>query len=163
MATVCVLTPLFLWFFDGFQIRDSISAYYDMEENQIFYVPLTVVVMLFVVNGVVKHQTFYNTVLGVALAGLVLFNHDDFNVLHGIFVVTFFGGNVIVILFFSSMKKWWFRAPIVAGIVLSLLGHFVFGWFSLFWAEWASLLIIAGHYVIETWVSLTNPPMVEAG
>jgi hypothetical protein len=37
------------------------------------------------------------------------------------------------------------------GIVLSLLGHFVFGWFSLFWSEWLSLAIIALHYVLESW------------
>jgi hypothetical protein len=100
LAFVCLLTPVLLILFDDRTIRDSISAYYDMEENQIFYVPLAVVAMLFVVNGVVKEKHAYNTILGVSLAGVILFNHDDFNILHGIFASTFFAGNAFVIFVF---------------------------------------------------------------
>ena len=52
LAVVCLFIPAFLiWFdngpFDDGRIRDSISAYYDMEANQVFYFPLTVASMLF--------------------------------------------------------------------------------------------------------------------
>ena len=156
LAVVCLFTPVFLiWFdngpFDDGRIRDSISAYYDMEENQVFYFPLTVASMLFVVNGVVKKRHIYNTLLGVMLAGVILFNQDDFSTLHTIFAVVFFAGNAAVIIVFSSKKELWFKALLVAAIVISMLGCFVFGWFPLFWAEWLSFGIIALHYILESW------------
>lgn len=151
LAAVCLLIPALLIGFDVGPIRDSISAYYDMEESQVFYFPLTVAAMLFVVNGVVKDQRAYNTFLGVMLSGVILFNHDDASVLHAIFAAAFFGGNGVVILLFSSKKERWFKALLVAGIALSMLGCFLFDWFTLFWAEWFSFAIIALHYILESW------------
>ena len=151
LAALSVLTPAFLILFGDGAMLDSISAYYAMKQSQIFYVPFTVVVMLFVVNGVVKNRNPYNIVLGVALAGLVLFNHKDFNTLHNIFVFIFFAGNAVVILFLSSiLKRWWFKAAIIAGIVLLLLGRIFIEPFTTFWLEWASLAIIALHYILES-------------
>ena len=89
--------------------------------------------------------------LGVALAGVILFNHDDFKVLHMVCAIAFFGGNAAVILIFSSKKELWFKAFLVAGIAISISGWLIFNWFSLFWAEWASFAIIALHYVLESW------------
>ncbi len=151
LAIVCLIIPVLLFSFDDGPIRDSISAYYDMDENQIFYFPLTVAAMLFVVNGVVKKKQVYNTFLGGMLAGVILFNHDDVSLLHAAFAVAFFGGNAVVILLFSSKKERWFKALLVAGIALSMLGYFVFDWFTLFWAEWLSFAIIALHYLLESW------------
>ena len=152
LAVACLSTPAWLILFDDGKeiIRESISAYFDMGENQIFYVPLTVVAMLFVVNGVVKAKHAYNGVLGVLLAGFLVFNHKDFEIPHAIFATTFFVGNALVILLYSSSKQRSIKALIVLGIVMSLLGHFVFGWYSLFWAEWLSLAIIALHFVLES-------------
>lgn len=143
--------PALLILFDDGPIRNCISAYYDMEKGQVFYFPLTVASMLFVVNGVVKQKRAYNTFLGVMLAGVILFNQDDARVLHAAFAMAFFGGNAVVILLFSSKKERWFKAFLVVGIVMSMLGCFVFEWFSLFWAEWLSFGIIALHYVLESW------------
>ena len=56
LAFVCLFIPAFLIWFDNGPIRESISAYYNMKVNQIFYFPLTVASMLFVVNGVVKQR-----------------------------------------------------------------------------------------------------------
>ena len=156
LAIVCFFIPVFLiWLdngpFENGRIRESISAYYDMEENQIFYFLLTMATMLFVVNGVVKQRHLYNTLLGAMLAGVILFNHDDFSTLHSIFAVGFFAGNAVVIVVFSSKKELWFKVLLVAAIVASMLGCFVFGWFSLFWAEWVSFDIIALHYILESW------------
>lgn len=152
LATVCLLTPAFLiWFDNEPTIRDSVSAYYDMKESQVFYFPLTVVTMLFIVNGVVKNQRAYNTILGGMLAGVILFNHDDASLLHSAFAIAFFGGNAVVILLFSSKKERWFKALLVMGIVLTMAGWFVFDWFTLFWAEWLSLAVIALHYILESW------------
>lgn len=151
LAAVCLSIPALLIWFDKGSIRDSISAYYNMKENQIFYYPLTVAAMLFIVNGIVKQRMAYNTILGVMLSGVLLFNHNDAPVLHTIFAVAFFGGNAVVILLFSSKKERWFKGLMVVGILLAMLGFFAFSWFTLFWAEWLSFGIIALHYILESW------------
>ncbi len=151
IAAVCILIPVFLIYFDHGRIRDSISAYYNMTEDEMFYFPLTVASMLFIVNGVVKERHVYNSYLGLMLAGVILFNQDDAKTLHVAFAAAFFGGNAAVILLFSSKKERWFKALLVAGIALSMLGCFVLHWFTLFWAEWLSFGIIALHYILESW------------
>lgn len=151
LAAVCLLIPAFLILFDDGPIRGSISAYYSMEEAQVFYFSLTVAAMLFLVNGVVKEQKIYNTVLGVLLAGVVLFNHQESPLIHNISAAGFFGGNAVVMVWFSSKKERWFKALMVAGIALAMLGCFFFDWFTLFWAEWLSFGIIALHYILESW------------
>jgi hypothetical protein len=113
LAAFCLLIPALLICFDSGPIRDSISACYDMEQSQIFYFPLTVASMLFVVNGVVKEKNIYNTVLGVMLAGVILFNHDDFSTLHNFCAMVFFAGNAVVIVVFSSKKERWFKVLLV--------------------------------------------------
>ena len=150
LAAFCLAIPALLILFDGGQIRESISAYYDMHAAPVFYFPLTVASMLFVVNGVVKRKLWYNTLLGLLLAGVVLFNRDDFSVLHYVFAIGFFGGNALVILIFTSVKQLWFKIIMVAVIVVAMLGWVVFHWYSLFWAEWISFAIIAVHYILES-------------
>ena len=146
LATVCAFTPALIWWVDPGPLRGSISAYYNMAENQLFYVPLTMAAMLFVTNGVVKEKALYNTYLGFALAGVLLFNRDDFNTLHHVFAVAFFGGNVAVMLLSKKARS---LKLLMAGLIaLAMLGFFLFDWFTLFWAEWFSLGVIAVHYVL---------------
>jgi hypothetical protein len=150
LAVVCSCTPaLLIWSDDG-PIRNTISDYYNMKQNQLFYVPLTVASMLFVVNGVVKKKHFYNTLLGVMLAGVLLFNVHDFTALHAVFAIGFFGGNAVVIVWKSPRKELGFKLLLVALIALAIIGWLFLGWYSLFWAEWASLGIIAVHYILES-------------
>jgi hypothetical protein len=150
LAGICALTPLMLIAAGPAPIRESISAYYNIAQNQWFYVPLTMAAMLFVVNGVVKNKQLYNTYLGAMLGGVLLFNHTDHSVLHIIFAAAFFVGNALVILLFSSVKDREFKIALVAFIGLALVGWYIFDWFTLFVAEWVSLAIIAIHYIIES-------------
>jgi hypothetical protein len=161
LASVCFFIPVLLMAFDGWSPRPSISRYYDMKEAVVFYFPLTVAVMLFVVNGLVKHQSWYNGVLGVLLALVVLFNCEDAAIPHYVGAVGFFGGNALVILVYSSKKERWFKGLLVAVVALAMLGCFAFGWFSLFWAEWISFAIIALHYAIEARASLRQVARTE--
>ena len=149
LAGICALTPLMLLAVERTPIRESISAYYNIAQNQWFYVPLTMAAMLFVVNGVVKNKQLYNTYLGAMLGGVLLFNHTDFSVVHIVFAAAFFVGNALVILFFSSVDRE-YKIALVAFIVVALIGWYVFDWFTLFVAEWISLLMIAIHYIIES-------------
>jgi hypothetical protein len=150
LAVVCISIPILLFVFDDYRIRESISAYYDMHKAQVFYFPLSVAAMLFVVNGVVKQKNLYNIYLGLMLAGIILFNHIEASLLHNTFAAAFFGGNALVMLFFSSKKETWFKSALVFVIVLSMAGCCFFHWFTLFWAEWISFAIIAIHYIIES-------------
>jgi len=150
LAAVCIATPALLILGDNGSVRDSISAYYDMKKSVLFYVPLSVAFMLFVVNGVIKEKMFYNTVLGVALAGLVLFNHDDFTTIHFLFAGVFFLGNAAVIVIFTPKKELWFKILLVA-IIVTALAAWGLKVISLFWAEWISLAIIGWHYILESW------------
>lgn len=150
LAAVCIVAPLLLIFGDQpHLIRKSISAYYSMEKCVLFYVPLTVAFMLFVVNGIVKKKRAYNTALGVALAGLVIFNRDDFPLVHYLSTAAFFLGNAAVIVIYSPKKELWFKLFLVA-IVVSAIGAWGFGAISLFWAEWISLVMIGLHYILES-------------
>ena len=150
LAAVCISIPAFLILFDGGQVRDSISAYYNMAQNQWFYFLMTVTSMLFVVNGVVKRRHVYNIILGGLLAGLLLFNRDDHEVIHRIFATGFFLGNAAVILIFSSKKELWFKSLLVVIIAIAIAAWF-FGWITSFCAEWISLGIIGWHYILESW------------
>ncbi len=120
LAGLCLFIPVLLIAFDSGSIRDSISAYFDMDQNQIFYYPLTVAAMLFVVNGVIKHKHSYNAVLGLMLSGVILFNHNDAGVLHTVFTVAFFGGNAVVILLFSEGTLRRYKEIFVLGIVAAM-------------------------------------------
>jgi len=155
LAGVCLLIPLLLIVFDDrvrtSMIRESISAYYNMKQSEVFYFPLTVASMLFVVNGVVKEKRTYNTILGIMLAGVILFNQDDFSILHKMCAAAFFLGNVFVILVYSSKREQlWFKISLAAIIVLALLAAISFHLWTLFWAEWLSFGIIAYHYILES-------------
>lgn len=150
LAIVCMFIPVILVLSNGGRVRGSISAYYNMTENQMFYFPLTVASMLFVVNGIVKRKHFYNTTLGVFLAGVILFNHIDFKVIHFTCAAGFFLGNAAVIVIYSSKKELWFKVFLVA-IIAASLAAWQFDLITLFWAEWISLAIISFHYILESY------------
>lgn len=150
LAAFCITTPALLILGDNGSVRESISAYYNMEKSVLYYVPLSIAFMLFVVNGVVKEKTYYNTYLGAALAGLVLFNHDDFTFVHFLFAGAFFLGNAAVIVIFTPKKELWFKLLLVAIIAAALIAWSLNA-ISLFWAEWISLAIIGWHYILESW------------
>ena len=151
LAAVCILAPAFMILFDGGPIKPSISHYYQMKYNQVYYFPMTMLAMLFIVNGVVKSKHPYNTFLGVMLVGVILFDRDAARWVHWAFAIAFFGGNAAVIVLFTSREERWFKVLLVVGIVASMIACFFLKWFSLFWAEWLSFAIIAFHYILESW------------
>ena len=149
VTTICFFIPLIVWYGDGWNLREHISGYYSMDKAQYFYVPLSVAAMLFVVNSVVRKKHWYNLGLGLALAGLVFFNHVDHFWIHNICAGTFFVGNAAVFVLFTPRKELSFKVVLASAMALGLAGHFLFGWYSLFFAEALSLWIIAIHFVLE--------------
>lgn len=150
LAGLCLFIPVLLIAYDAWSIRGSISAYFSMEENQIFYVPLTVAAMLFLVNGVIKEKHAYNTALGLMLTGVILFDHVEVPITHGIFAGAFFVGNALVIVLFSTGTSKQLRWGFIAGIVAAAAAFAIFDGFTLFWAEWASFAIIGIHYILDS-------------
>jgi hypothetical protein len=104
--------------------------------------------MLFLVNSVVNEQHWYNLVLGAALAGVILFNQDDWTVIHTVSAVLFFGGNLAVIAFLSQGR--WIPKWSLVGIGVAAIAAWRLGWISLFWAEAVSLVAIAAHFVLDS-------------
>lgn len=150
LAFVCMTAPALMIIGDNQTVRDSISAYYDMTKNVLFYVPLSVAFMLFVVNGIIKEKHAYNTCLGIALAGLVLFDHDHYALIHFTCAGAFFIGNAVVMVIYTSKNEFWFKA-ILAALIVVALAAWGLGLITLFWAEWVSLGIIGWHYILESW------------
>lgn len=153
LGAVLVLTPAALILVDTGPdgVRDSISAYHDVSAPAAFYVPLTVGAMLFFVNGIVREAHTYNTLLGLALSGVILFDHDGgTSIPHFLFAGAFFGGNVVVMTFFSTNKSTLLKVAFVGGIAVSIALWILTDFFTLFWAEWVSLAIIAAHYVLDS-------------
>lgn len=150
VTAVCATTPFVLWLAGG-PHRDSISAYYDMPDAKLFYVPLTGAALLFIVNGVVKEKThWYNVWLGLALLAVVLFDHDGgSNVIHVPAAAAFFGGNAVVFVLFTPWGEFWAKVFLALIMVVAFAGWFAFHWYSLFWAESFSLWVIALHFLLE--------------
>lgn len=153
LAVLCVTIPLWLIVFDEGpeSVRGSVSAYFDMTPPQAYYFPLTVAAMLFLFNGIVKTKRFYNVVLGLMLAGVVLFNFEGATKTpHYIFAIGFFGLNVAVILWFSQDVAFWLRAALTTVILGALVCWIATDWFTTFYAEWVSLVAIAIHFVFDS-------------
>jgi hypothetical protein len=153
LAAILVLTPVLLLGVDDGPdgIRGSISSYHDLIAPEAFYVPLTVAAMLFVVNGLLKAGHWYNWVVGVLLAVLVAFDHDGASKYpHFAGAIGFFVGNVAVMIWFSKHKPRPLIVAFVGTIVVSVGLWLTTDWFTLFWAEWVSLAIVATHYILDT-------------
>lgn len=153
LAAVLVLTPLLLIVFDEGPdtVRDSISAYHDMSHPEPFFYPLTVAAMLFIVNGVVKRGHWYNWMLGVLLSMVVVFDHHGATTIpHFVGAFGFFGGNVAAMAWFSQDKPLPLKVGLIGTLVVAVVMFVAFDWFTLFWAEWVSLGIVATHYVLDS-------------
>jgi hypothetical protein len=153
LAAILVFAPLLLLLVDDAPggIRGSISSYHDLAAPAAFYFPLTVAAMLFVVNGVLKEGHTYNWVIGLLLALLVVFDHEGASKYpHFLAAVGFFVGNVGVMIWFSKRKPRAVIGAFVTTIAGSVALWMVTDWFTLFWAEWVSLAIVAMHYILDT-------------
>lgn len=150
LGALLAFTPLLLMLVDS-DIRGSISAYHDVDRPWAFYVPLTAGAMLFIVNGVLRDAHAYNTWLGVALLGVILFDHDGATQWpHAIFAIAFFFGNFVVMWFYSTCKPNMVKLLLGGGIAGSAAILLVDRETGLFWAEWMSLVVVAAHYVLHS-------------
>jgi len=151
LALICLFTPLILRIVTG-EFRASISDYAYMEHSQVYVFLLTLASALFLFNGIIYLRRWYNVVFGICLVGLVLFQTQEFTLLHNIFALVFFLGSAIVIIIYTQKGQRWITTWIGLAIAVSFLLHCI-GFISLLVAEWISLTIIAVHYILESYKS----------
>lgn len=149
LAVLLLLHPLILIAVNK-EIRPSISNYAYSDFNYVFVSILTVASALFVYNGVIHREKWYNIVLGCSLLGVAFTPHLDYPVLHYSFAGLFFIGSVATMIIFSSPAQRELKITLGTLIVLALLGYFITGMYSLLIAEWIGILPISIHFIGES-------------
>jgi hypothetical protein len=149
LATLLFFIPLIL-IVTTKEIRPSISDYAYSKLNYLFAALLSVAGTMFIFNGSAYNSRWYNIILGCSLIGVALTPHLDVPILHYLFASIFFLGSVFCMIFFSSKEQRFIKLVIATIITIGLSGHFVFDYYSLFWAEWIGILPICIHYIGES-------------
>lgn len=149
VGSILFLLPLILWVATG-EIRPSISNYAYSDLPFLLPTLLTLSGSLFMYNGVVHRDKWYNIVIGLLLIGVALTPHLDYPLLHYIFTGAFFVGSAAVMIIYSSTKQR--PLKIIAGIimVLAIALSFLFKLFSVFLAEWIGIFPITIHFIGES-------------
>jgi hypothetical protein len=149
LATLLFFIPLILIICTG-EIRSSISDYAYSNLNFLFATLLSIAGTMFIFNGSAYNLRWYNIILGCSLIGVALTPHLHLPILHYFFAAIFFLGSVFSMIFFSSREQR--KIKLIAGaiITIGLAGHFVFNYYSLFWAEWIGIMPICIHYIGES-------------
>lgn len=148
LAALLICLPLILVLSSG-EFRSSISDYAYSEVSQLFSGLIWFTSSMFIYNGFVRRK-WYNVVLGLSLIAVALTPHLDFPFLHYSSAALFFLGSVFVMIYFSSSKQRIFKVFFGLIIFLSLLIHFLFNLYSLFFAEWIGILPISIHFIGES-------------
>jgi hypothetical protein len=150
---------------DKFGFRMSISDYVYATNSYLFGMLYMMAALLFIYNGIVyvkqkellniqRRGSWFNVFIGLSLIGVILNPASKNCFLHNLFSFLFFGINVLVILFLSKPKETrLFRATrIVMGILvlatILIWAAKVLDHFTLLWAEWVSLFIIAAYLIM---------------
>lgn len=149
LALLLLFLPLILILANG-EVRSSISNYAYSKNNLVFGVLLAIAAALFVYNGTINREKWYNIVLGFSLLGIALTPHLEYPVLHYSFAAIFFLGSVATMIIFSSPAQREFKITLGTLIVLALLGYFITGMYSLLIAEWIGILPICIHFIGES-------------
>lgn len=130
-VAACIFAPAIMWVAeivhrsDLLAPRDSISSYHDVLPAGAFYIPLTVAVMLFVVNGWMYAGHRIHVAMGAYLLGVIVFDHvGATRPVHFVFAGAFF----IVGAFLETVRdadvptwspaRWILMTPILPGWIL---------------------------------------------
>ena len=180
IAAVLTLTPLVLFLTDTCpstqgQFRTSISNYVFMPESYWFGSLLALAGALFIFNGA-QHMSAqqedeadkrraksrfgkgYNILFGVALFGVIYFDHVHHTWLHYIFASIFFVGCALAMILTTDTEINTL-GNVLGVLTLVVLGvHFLLEYvvwkdhnpFTLLWAEWIGLILIAIYFIAES-------------
>lgn len=149
LSVLLLFLPLILVVASG-EIRSSISNYAYSDVNYLFATLLTIAGTMFIFNGTAYNSRWYNIVLGCSIIGVALTPHYDYPIIHYSLASVFFLGSVAAMIAYSSAKQRPLKLYFGIIIILALLLHFLFNWYSLFCAEWIGILPITIHYLGES-------------
>ncbi len=176
IGVILTFTPIILYLRDfSFhrEFRDSISNYAYMCDSYWFGSLLALAGALFIFNGAqhmgVQKDTYlatiesrfgkgYNIIFGLALFGVIYFDHENHSTIHYIFAAIFFVGCALAMILTkeTSLKR---LGDILGWSTLLSLGiHFLLDYtlgadknlFTLLWAEWVGLVLIAAYFIAES-------------
>lgn len=176
IAAILIFTPLILYLVElqyRADFRDSISNYFFMHDTHWFGSLLTLAGALFIFNGaqhmsvlndpslaVVEHRfgKGYNIIFGLALFGVLFFDHENFVVVHYLFAIIFFGGCALAMILTRATPLKTLGDVLGVLTLLSLGLHFLMNYllgeaqnpFTLLWAEWVGLLFISIYFIAES-------------
>lgn len=149
LAVILTMIPLILYVVDGVW-RSSISEYAYSQFSYVFVFLVTLSGSLFLFNGFGFQRHWYNIILGLCLFGVSLTPHREYTALHYMCAGIFFLGSVLAIQL-SSDKRWRLQKNLISiPIMIGLLAHFLFGWWSLLVAEWVSIVPISVHFILKS-------------
>jgi hypothetical membrane protein len=144
--------PALLIYVDG-SVRTSISNYAYSHYNYVFVALLTFAGAMLVVDGckddTITRNKWYSIVLGLSLIGVAVSPHKDYTVIHYSFAAIFFLGSLVAMVLFSSPKQRFLKMIFALIILVSMIGHFAFNWYSLLIAEWIGMLPIIINFTGE--------------
>lgn len=178
IAAILIFTPLILYLADlkcRTIFRESISNYFFMLDNYWFGSLMTLASALFIFNGaqhmyiqqtgderLIKAESRfgkgYNFIFGIALLGVLYFDHIKYVWLHYIFAIIFFMGCALAMLL-AKQTELKLKGEILGTLTLLSLGiHFLLEYcillddnpFTLLWAEWIGLFFIAIYFILES-------------
>ncbi|CAA6810437.1 MAG: Unknown protein [uncultured Sulfurovum sp.] len=147
-----LLIPLLFWAAAGFVIYDSISEY-ALHIPLVFALTLGWVAKLFIQNGYVSigRKQWFELIIGWAMVGLIVFDMEgNTKIPHYIFATIFFEGSVFNMIYYSSGRYRIFAILFGLFLNFAMAGCFIWGWYSIFWAEWIGMLPISVHKSLET-------------
>jgi len=146
IIVLIMLMPLVLIATNNWQVLPSISAYAVSEQPQILPIFLSILATMFAVKDALSNNKF-NIFLAICLIGIAAFNMQDFKTLHFTFAALFFAGTTFKMVYKVPIH---FRLKMYVAaslIVFGMLGHFIFKWYSLFWAECIAFFPATFYYM----------------
>ena len=173
-ALSAAVAPAVMATADGDRLRGSISDYWNVEPNQLFWAPFTISATLLFLDGIISYLSpnrdvfggrWYNIVLGVALLALTFFDKDNDPWVHFPAAIVFFVLFIAVITYTSFLG--WTGRHVAGGdehnieveragakvslVFLALLAitlvAWLAGWISFFFFELFALVNFALQYV----------------
>ena len=146
IIALSLLMPVILVASNNWVLLPSISAYAHSNQPQILPILLTIIAVMFAVKDVLSNNKF-NIFLGLCLVLIAFFRLETYPAAHYTFAVLFFAGTTFKLLFKPPWHLKKYTIPLGILIIFGMFGHFIFKWYSLFWAECIAFLPATFYYI----------------
>lgn len=146
-GVLLLLIPAILYFVVG-EVQKSISSYV-YTAPLAFASLLTIGAWCYFSKGFTSNKGRFDMLIGLSLFGVIFTPCDDYFIAHYCFATFFFLGNTFNIMYFCHKEQRKHTITLGVTVLLAMAGHFIFGIYNLYWAEWIGLLPMSVNYVLE--------------